>query len=216
MIRKVLLIGAAALVPAGLIATASVASAGGSTVNATNDTATCTTVSGSAKFSPPISTSEAAGSTTTTVKATLGSCTTNAVGLTITSGKTSGSFTSNPHSAGTNGCTALAGATPESGSLSTKWKTSPKLSSGNSVMNVTQVYGTIAGDGNAEFEIPGPGGTASGSGSFQGTNGGASDSSNAESTVPATTLLSTCEGKKGLKGFDFTTPTSGGPAANFG
>jgi hypothetical protein len=213
MIRKVLLVAAAVAVPAGLIIGGGVAGAGGSKFNATNDTATCTTVSGSAKFSPAITTSEAAGTTTTTVKATLGSCTTNAAGLTITSGKTSGSFVSNSHTAGTNGCTALAGTDPETGSLSTSWKTSPKLSSGDSVTPVTQTYGTIASDGNAQFEIPGPGGTPSGTGSFQGTNGGGSDGSDAQTTTSAASILATCEGKKGLKGFDFTTPPSGQPAA---
>jgi hypothetical protein len=216
MIRKLLLVAAAAAVPAGLIVAGGVASAGGSGVNATTATATCTAVSGEAKFSPPISSSEAAGTTTTTVKATLTNCTSNLGGLTVTSGKTAGSFVSNSHVVGTNGCSALAGASPETGSLTTKWKTSPKLTSGNSVTPVTQVYGTIESDGAAEFEIPGPGGHASGTGSFQGTNGGASDESNADSTVPATTLLATCSGKKGLKDFKFTTPSSGPSAANFG
>jgi hypothetical protein len=217
MIRKILLLGAAAVVPAGLIVGAGVASAGAPPVDATHATLTCTTVSGSAKFSPAITTNEAAGSTKTTVKAKLGGCTASGVaGLTVSSGKTSGSFTSNPHAAGTNGCTALAGTSPQTGSLTTKWKTSPKLSSGNSVTPVTEVYGTIAGDGNAEFELPKPGDPASGTGSFQGTDGGAADQTNAESTQPATTILATCEGAKGLKGFNFQSPSSGPPAAHLG
>jgi hypothetical protein len=213
MIRKVLLVAAAVAVPAGLIIGGGVAAAGAPKINATNDTATCTTVSGSAKFSPAVSSSEAAGTTTTTVKATLGGCTTNAAGLTITSGSTKGSFVSNSHTAGTNGCSALVGASPETGSLTTTWKTSPKLSSGNSVTPVTQVYGTVTSGGNAQFEIPGPGGTSSGTGSFEGTNGGASDGSDAQSTQSATAILATCDGKKGLKSFDFTTPPAGQPAA---
>jgi len=216
MIRKILLIGAAAAIPAGLIVGAGVAAASGG-VDATHATVTCTTVSGSAKFSPPISSSEAAGTTTTKVKATLGGCTASGiVGLTVTSGKTSGSFTSNSHVVGTNGCSALAGVSPETGTLTTKWKTSPKLTSGSSVTPVTEVNGYLAGDGNAGFELPKPGDPASGTGSFQGTDGGKADQSNAESTVPATTLIASCEGTKGLKSFKFTTPSSGPPAAHFG
>jgi hypothetical protein len=216
MIRKLLLIGAAAAVPAGLIVGGGVAAASGG-VDATHYTVTCTTVSGSAKFSPPITSSEAAGTTKTTVKATLGGCT--AVGtptVTVTSGKTSGSFTSTSHVAGTNGCSALAGTSVESGSLTTKWKTSPKLTSGSSVTPVTETYGYAASDGHAGFELPKPGDPASGTGSFEGTDGGAGDQSNAESTVTATALLTTCLGKKGLKSFTFTTPTQGPPATHLG
>lgn len=213
MIRKLLVVAAAIAVPAGLVIGGATAGAKTPPINATNDTATCTTVSGSVKFSPAVSSSEAAGVTTSTVKATLGGCTTNAAGLTITNGKTTGSFNDGSHAAGTNGCSTLVGASPESGSLTTKWKTSPKLSSGNSVTPVTQVYGTLAADGNAQFEIPGPGGTASGTGSFEGTNGGASDESDAQSTTSADAILGTCDGKKGLKGFDFTTPPAGQPPA---
>ncbi|MGB7052592.1 MAG: hypothetical protein WBG41_13580 [Acidimicrobiales bacterium] len=213
MIRKVLLVAAVVAVPAGLIIGGGVASAKSPPINAKNDTATCTTVSGSAKFSPAITSSEKAGTTKTTVKATLTGCTSNAVGLRITNGKTTGSFTSTSHVAGTDGCTALAGTSTETGSLTTKWKTSPKLSSGNSVTPVTQTYGTIASDGNAQFEIPGPGGTPSGTGSFEGTNGGASDGSDAQTTTSASSILATCEGKKGLTGFNFTTPPAGQPAA---
>jgi hypothetical protein len=215
MIRKLLVAGAVVTVPVGLLIGGGVATAKGG-VDATHATITCTTVSGTAKFSPPITTNEAAGSTTTTVKATLGGCTVSGVTATVSKGTVKGSFTSNPHAAGTNGCNALAGASPQSGSLTTKWTSSPKLTSGNSVTAVTQVYGTIAADGNAEFEIPGPGGTSSGTGSFQGSNGGASDESNAESTVAATALIATCESAKGLKTFKFQTPSSGPPAASLG
>ncbi len=215
MIRKVLLVAAAVAVPAGLVIGGGIAAAKSPPINAKTDTATCTTVSGSAKFSPAVTSSEKAGTTKTTVKATLKGCTSNAAGLKITDGKTTGSFTSNTHAAGTNGCSALVGATPETGSLTTKWKTTPKLSSGNSVTPVTQVYGTVTSGSppNAQFEIPGPGGTASGTGSFEGTNGGASDESDAQSTVSAASLLATCDGKKGLTGFNFTTPPAGQPAA---
>jgi hypothetical protein len=90
-----------------------------------------------------------------------------------------------------------------------KWKTSPKLSSGNSVIQVNSVKGSVGGNGNADFTIPGtiPNGTPTGS--FQGTDGGAGDSTSAQTTTPALTILTTCEGKKGLKSIGITSPQSG-------
>lgn len=213
MIRKLLLVAAAAAMPLGLAtAVSGTAGAGGSTVNATNDTVTCTGLSGTLKFSPPITKSESAGTTTTTIKATLSGCT-SAPGLTVTSGSVTGTL-SDTHAA-EDGCTALAGSLSASGSLTTKWKTSPKLSSGNSVIAVNSVEGGVGGDGNATFDIPGstPNGTPSGS--FQGTDHGASDTTAAQSTVSAVSILGTCDGKKGLKSLSIESPASGA-AVNLG
>ncbi len=215
MIRKLIVAGAAAAIPVGLLVGGGVAFASGG-VDATHATITCTTVTGSAKFKPTITKSEAAGTTTTSVKATLGGCTVSGVTATVTSGSVKGSFVSNSHAAGTNGCTALAGVTPETGSLTTKWKSSPKLTSGSSVVTVTQVTGTIASDGHGEFEIPAAtDSTGHGTGSFQGSNGGANDTSNAETTQTASALLATCNAS-GLKSITIQTSSSGGPSAFLG
>jgi hypothetical protein len=212
MIRKMLVVAAAVAIPLGLVAaTGGMASAKAAPpINATTNTVTCTGVAGSAKFNPPLKTSEAAGNETTSIKASLTGCTSNAAGLTVTSAKVSGSFSSS-HTAGTNGCASLAGSSTESGVLTVTWKTSPKLSSGASSVTVNSVSGGIGSDGNATFTIPGST-PDSGSGSFSGTDHGASDTTTAQTTTSATSILSTCEGKKGLKSIGIESPQSGNAA----
>jgi hypothetical protein len=214
MIRKLLLVACATAMPIGFIAaTGGMASAGSAPVNATTATVTCTGISGTAKFSPAITTDEAAGTGTTSIKAVLTGCTTND-GVTVTSAKVSGVL-STSSTAGENGCTALAGNSSATGDLTTKWKTSPKLVTATSTIDVKSIAGSIGGDGNATFNIPGSTPNGAASGSFQGTNSGASDTTSAQTTTSAASILSTCEGKKGLKSFAFTTPASG-PAVSLG
>ena len=179
MIRKVLVVAAAVAIPLGLVtATGGLAGAKAAPpINATTNTVTCTGVAGSAKFSPPLTTNEGAGNETTTIKAKLSGCTSNATGLSVTGGSVSGSFSAT-HTAGTNGCASLAGSSSESGVLTVKWKTTPKLSSGNSEVTVSSVDGGLGSDGNATFTIPGST-PDSGTGSFSGTDHGASDSTTA-------------------------------------
>ena len=208
MMRKLLLVAVAAAAPIGLIAIAGTAGAKGSPVNATTDTVTCTTLSGSVKFSPAVTSSESAGTSTTTLKASFSGCSSNAAGLTVTSGKAAGTLTST-RTAGEDGCTALGGGSTASGSVTIAWKTSPKLSSGSSVLQVNSEAGGLGGDGNATFTIPGTVPNGAPSGSFQGTNAGSGDQANAQTTEAAVTILNTCNGKKGLKTLDITSPESG-------
>jgi hypothetical protein len=209
MIRKLLLVAAAAAMPIGIIAaTGGLANASGTPpVNATTATITCTGISGSAKFNPPITKSETAGGGTTTIKATLSGCTT-AAGVTVTSAKVAGVLDTT-RTAGENGCTALAGGSSATGNLVTTWKTSPKLVTPTSTIQVTSIAGSVGSNGNATFSIPGntPNGTASGS--FQGSNHGDSDVTDAQTTTSAAAILTTCEGTKGLKSINITSPASG-------
>jgi hypothetical protein len=214
MIRKLLLIAAAVAMPVGFIAaTGGMASAKTAPVNATTATVTCTGISGTAKFSPAVTTSESAGTGTTSIKATLTGCTTND-GVTVTGAAVSGALTTT-RTAGENGCVALAGGSSAVGNLTTKWKTTPKLVTATSTIAVKSIAGSIGSDGNATFTIPGTTPNGAPSGSFQGTNSGASDTTTAQSTGTAASILTTCEGKKGLKSFTFTTPASG-PAVSLG
>jgi hypothetical protein len=208
MIRKLLLVAAATAMPIGLIAaTGGIASAKTSPVNATTAAVTCTGISGSAKFSPAVTTDESAGSSTIAIKATLSGCTTND-SVTVSSAKVAGTLTTT-RTAGENGCGALVGGSSATGNLVTTWKTVQKLVSKTSTIGVKSIAGSVGSDGNATFNIPGSTPNGAASGSFQGSNGGASDTTSAQSTVSAATLATTCTGKKGLKSFDFTSPSSG-------
>ena len=209
MLRKLLLVAAATAMPIGFIAASGgLASARPAPpVNATPASVTCTGISGSAKFSPAMTSDETAGSGTTTIKAALTGCTTND-GVTVTGAKVAGVLTSTS-TAGENGCAALAGSSSDTGNLTTTWKTTPKLVTKTSTIDVKSIAGSIGSDGNATFNIPGSTPNGAASGSFQGTNGGASERTAAQTTTSAASILTTCEGKKGLKSFDFTTPASG-------
>ena len=208
MIRKLLLVAAATAMPLGMIAATAGTSAAKAPpkVNATTATVTCTGISGTASFKPSVTSNEPAGTTKTSIKATLTGCTTND-GVTVTKASVKGTL-SDTHPA-ENGCLGLAGSISATGPLTTKWTTTPKLSSGASVINVNSLTGGIGSDGNATFSIPGstPNGTPSGS--FQGTDGGAGDATSAQTTTSADSILTTCGGKKGLKSIAIESPQSG-------
>jgi hypothetical protein len=215
MIKKLLLIAAAVAVPTGLLVGGGLAAAAPPAgVNATNATVTCTSLKGTATFTPPITSSEAAGTTKTTISATtVTGCTAAGVTVTISKGTASGSF-SETHPA-ENGCSGLAGQLIVTGSLKVKWASTPTLSSGNSVATIKTVYGTIASDGHAEFEIPGPGGTpGTVTGSFEGTDHGATSTTTAETVKTAVSLLSTCS-KSGLSSIALKSPATP-PALHLG
>jgi hypothetical protein len=199
MVHKLLLIAAVTAMPLGVIAATgdSVSAATPGKVNATNDTVICQRVTASVTFSPTVTSRQPAGTTIATIEAKLTGCTSNAVGLTVTSGTVSGSV-SDTHGV-EDGCTSLAGPLgdpsliPVIGTLITKWKTSPMLSSGNSVTTIQDVEGSVAGDGLVKFDIPGTGGTgSSGTGSFSGTDGGASTVFSVLTQSSATSILSAC------------------------
>ena len=106
MIRKLLLLSAAVSMPLSVVAAVDSSSgAAAPKVNATDATVTCTSISGSAKFSPPVTADETAGTAKTTIKATLKGCTTSD-GVTVSKASASGVLT-DTRTAGENGCTAL-------------------------------------------------------------------------------------------------------------
>src|ERR1700677_2482193 len=76
MIRKFLMIGAATAMPLGfLAATGGIAGAKTLPINVSTDHVTCTTVTGSAKFSPALQESGPFSAETTSIKLALAGCT---------------------------------------------------------------------------------------------------------------------------------------------
>ena len=210
MIRKLLLVAAATAMPLGMVAaTGSIAGAGTPKVDATNYTLACTGISGEAKFKPAL-TFTSSGPETVSVKATLSGCTaTPTLGgtpVTITSASVKGTLT-DPSSTG---CTGLLGSTNTAGTLSTKFKTSPKLTDATSDVTVNSVNGGETADSqHGLFGIPGtiPNGAASGP--FQGTDGGAGDVTAAATVETVTDLTTACTSSKGLKDVHLTNADSG-------
>jgi hypothetical protein len=210
MIRKCQLMVAAIVLPVAALASVGSLVAGAATpkVDASTLTAQCTGLSGTAKFNPPITSSTTSVTRTTGLKVKLSGCTASG-GVSISSASLSGSFTRTTPG-GVNGCLSGTGLIAAEGLLTIKWKTTPKLSSGNSVLAVHTELSAVTGSGGVGYTIPGAGGTpSSGTGSFQGTDGGAGDMLSLQTSLPATTILSTCESSKGLKSAVIEGPTSG-------
>jgi hypothetical protein len=213
MLRKVLIVAAAVAMPVSVVgATAGSASAGAPKVDATHYTVSCTGISAKASFSPALTNAGGPVSNEATkISGKASSCTVTPTAggtpVTVTGASIKGTINDATSS---HTCGGLAMATTETGSLTIKWKTSPKLTSSTSVVNPTSVSGAVGGDGHATFSISF--GTAT-SGPFQGTDNGTSSSTNAETTTTVTSILATCGGKSGLKSISIQPNANGGGPA---
>jgi hypothetical protein len=210
MIRKMLVIAAAVAIPVGVIgATGGLATAAGSKTAGT-DTAACKTITGTVTFSPKLTKAGyKSGHISTKITATLTGCTAaGATKETLKSGAVSGTIVGATGTASkpTGTCTGLAGNSVDTGTLDIKWTATPAIS--ESALGIKSVSGGAVGSGSSAhgtFTIPGTTkGTASGS--FLGSNKGASDKSIAETVESPTTILNTCD-KSGLSSIKIQTET---------
>ena len=179
---------AAFLIPAiAIMAGSSSAAARGTAplpVDATNYTVSCSNFYGGMVFQPKVY--NGSGTLIGKVKGEVTGCTAVPSGggaaVEIADGKVSGPLTFAPTDE-QSGCDTILGYPtetpyPTAGTLTIAWKTlkgSPKLSSGNSVLQPTNVI-TELGTNEENFSVPGSPGGVSGTGSFEGVDGGNSDS----------------------------------------
>jgi len=147
MIRKLLTVAAAAVIPmSAIVITSGVASAGGSPpVPVTGDNINCTSFAGSTSFSPPLTPAGTGVPDTVKFKGTDTGCTdTTNPAVTIASGKVSGTFMTASDS-----CSSLAGGGGSSnftGTLTAKWKTTPKTTpTSSSISPLTATEGVNGG-----------------------------------------------------------------------
>ncbi len=207
MVRKVLVVLSSLTVVALVgVAVSAPAYAGGSKVDARGYSASCSDVTGSVKWSPPLHWSGSAGDFTVKLKLTLSGCTATptegGTPVDITKGVATGSVT------GSNvGCSGLFGTSADNtGTVKVKWTTSPKLSSGDTVVHVNSTTAGYLPNGDGFFKVPGsiP---PTGSGSFSGDNGGAANSLLGD-VGPATAIYDACNSTKGLKTSDAVSGTA--------
>jgi hypothetical protein len=198
MVRKFLFVavGAAALVPLVGLA-ASPAYARTTKVDASQYTASCSDVTGPVKWKPPIHWDGASGNFTVSLKLTLTGCTATptegGTPVSITKGVATGSVT------GPNvGCSGLFDTSANNtGTVKIKWTTSPKLSSGDTIVTVNSSTAGYLENGDGYFQVPGSVPSSS-TGSFSGTDAGAGDSLLGD-VGPATAIYNACNSSKGLK-----------------
>jgi hypothetical protein len=208
MIRKLLVVAAAAAMPISVIAaTGGIATAKTPPVDATHYTVSCSGITAKASFNPVLTNAGSTPSTETTkISGSASGCvatpSTGGTPITITGVKVGGTITS-PNS--THSCGSLASPTSENGNLVATWKTSPKIAVATSTLAVNQVTGGVGANGDATFVIS----FSSATGSFQGTDNGAGDSTDAQTTTGISAILASCGGK-GLKSIGITKDTNAG------
>ncbi|MGD0394623.1 MAG: hypothetical protein ABSC41_18495 [Acidimicrobiales bacterium] len=196
MIRKLLVVAAAIAMPVSVVAVSGGLAGASNPHTAGTDTITCKTLKGTVSFSPALTLKGyTSGVTTTTVKTTLSGCTVK--GSTkekVTGGTASGTIKSTKGKGGTCGGLTAASIT-DAGTLTTKWTATPAAAP--SVLNIKSVAGAVKSS-HGTFTIPGKvKGTATGS--FLGTNKGASDKTVAQTTETTTALATACASSAGLK-----------------
>jgi len=161
--------------------------------SAPSGTVSCSKVTGSVTFDPPLTASGGSSSETTKVKVTVSDCTASS-GVTVTKGTGTSSSSSS-----SNACTSLESPPTSPESFLVKW--SPK-SDGSTAVSYTGRTTVTSSSGDAGFELTG--GTSSGS--FAATGVTATSYTN-ETTAQITSM---CTSKSGLKKLDITSGSTSG------
>jgi hypothetical protein len=218
--HKIIMAAVAAAVPlAGWFAFVPAASAGAPPYNNQMDTVVCQTVTkGIIKVAPPLVSPGGATPTTLSISGTLGGCSSPSnPNLVFPEGKSKFKGTI---SSTTNSCTALAGPTTGSGTITFSWSGSDSVSLGafaqkTSTLSLpagaavggvfvtatqpTGAYGQfVVGPGNSVAVAPAV------TGGFQGTNGGATSNAAIVTVQSVLTLTPLCSGK-GIKQINIAT-----------
>ncbi len=209
MIRKLLVVASAIVIPMSVVAVSGGIASANTTGPAAKDSIICKAITGTLHFNRPLNnTGYSSGTIVTTVSATLSSCTVSGTyHVAVSKGVVTGTITS---AAGTSShkigkCASLVGSASETGALTTKWTSTPTVSS--SVIHVrSDLGGTHSGHGT--FTIPGSvSNSPSPTGSFGGTlQTGSLDKSVAQTTLTSGAILTAC--RSGVSSLGITTDSA--------
>jgi len=217
MIRKLLLIASAVAMPVGFIAATAGPASAGKVIDPTlaPATASCALSGGTLSFKVPIGI-PTPGGYVAPAKNKGNQIKIAGVTLTCTSSVVTGSFTGTASGkiktthvgedpATFYSCVALVGVDPGpgatlSGSLKIKWSppVGQKFASSKSVISISSVLGGVNGGGNGTFTIPGNPGTGFISGSFPGSDAGASSSSTTATALTEAQIATQCSAAGGV------------------
>ena len=194
------------VLPLGLVATlaACSSSSGPSSSPTTSPTTTlptlatgsitCTNISGSLTFSPPLTT-KGGSAESTAISLSAAACTTTGSNVTnVTGGSGSATITS-----ATNSCAGLL----SSRQLTIDMTWAPSTTR-KSVVTFSGYGGATGPSGGEGFSLPDKGGTTKVTGSFAGSDGGASTTATAYSGESGTQLLTACGSSAGLPSIQVT------------
>jgi hypothetical protein len=191
----------AALPLGSLLVAPGLAGASGGSVDATNAEISCSAVQGTVTFNPPLKMTNS--DIKVTIAETVSSCAPTGVAATVSKGVVSATLKASLS------CAIIG----DSSSFGTKsngsvvWTSSPRLSSGNTVFEVSPLHwGT---DDNKFNTIGWSFGLApTPSGSFQGNYHGQYDEAWADSTISASKANKKCTSASGLRSLTLKTPTT--------
>jgi hypothetical protein len=207
-------VAGALVIAGGIVATAVPASAAPTAVDVTHDTVTCNTVVGTIKFATGLMlTGATTGANQVNVKATLAGCTDNTnSSVHVAPTKLSVNLTSN----GGNSCLSLSGPSAEMATSTIKWKASDptveKLTMSDlhtPAATTDNINATTGGTYNSDtwgatygdFSVSGAQQVVTGS--FVGTDAGASSTFQATTGQDIGAIVAECGGIHGLKAINF-------------
>jgi hypothetical protein len=206
--KKLLIAAATAVLALGVVAVIGVTSAGATLPTITaNGTINCTTLGGKIAFSPPLETTGDSNSETASVAVPLKGCSftsTNLPAGSIVTGKVTSSIATVTSDNSANSCGGLA--TSRATTQSVKW--TDKNSAGTQLAHIVGTTASFSGfdvlfspANEPGFDLPqDTGGTVSATGSFTGTDGGATSEANifAKKTIAQITALCNNETTDGM------------------
>jgi hypothetical protein len=206
MLKKLWISAAAVALPLAMVGVVGATPAFGSVPTITaNGTVTCTTLGGKIGFSPALHTTGTSNTDTSSIKVKLSGCSTTSTNLpagSVITGTATSKIVTTTTDNSANACGGLA--TSRSSVQTVKW--SDKSSSGvalahltNSVVSFSGFDVLVNGSGEPGFDLPqDTGGTASATGSFIGTNNGATSEANIFAKKTATQITTTCGKATGM------------------
>ncbi len=198
-VRKLMLGVAVIGLPLG--AMSAVAATGVAMAKAINQPGTldCAKITGTVTFTPPLS--NTAQTVQTKTVTTLTNCTPTGGGLKPKKGSSTSTTTT-----ANDDCAMLATGSTTPFTLTTKWAPGTKIKPTKST--VSGLSPATNGAGDAGFQLPNTGGTSSGTGSYLGSDGGASGTAQAFTNETSAQIAATCTGATGLKSLKITTGTA--------
>ena len=159
-------------------------------------TVSCTNVTGTVTFTPPLSNSGTSPETTK-ISLTASGCTTAGSGASPVTGATASATIQSP----TNGCVALTTSKPVA--VAVAWSPSSVHASVASFSG----YAVVTQGGDIGFGLPGTGGSATVAGSFAGTDHGAKSTAATYSNLTSTELLTACGTPAGVSSLTIASGT---------
>lgn len=193
MRRLILALVASLAVPTGLVVALPSGSAFAANPPAPG-TITCTHVSGTVTFTPPLTLAGNANSEVTKVRTTSTGCTVSK-GTAPTKGVSNSTITKTTTNNTANSCTGLQTSVPVTEHV--VWTHTPLIA--NSTVNFSGLMpATEAGSMDAGFKLPDTGGTASVTGSYPGADHGKTSTATVFTTMTAGQIVTVCQSTAGL------------------